>query len=79
MRTKLRDQEKTEAVAQAKQAVKDAARILGRLGGMAGTGDAKRRPSEVCRAAVNKRWDAYRKEAKKEILSIASRARKRSD
>lgn len=79
MKTKLRDQEKNEAVAQARQAVKDAARILGRLGGMAGTGDAKRRPSEVCRAAVNKRWDAYRKEAKKEIVSIASRTKKRSD
>jgi hypothetical protein len=79
MKTKLRDQEKNEAVAQARQAVKDAARILGRLGGMAGTGDAKRRPSEVCRAAVNKRWEAYRKEAKKEILSVSSRARKRSD
>jgi hypothetical protein len=79
MKTKLRDQEKNEAVAQARQAVKDAARILGRLGGMAGTGDAKRRPSEVCRAAVNKRWEAYRKEAKKEILSVAPRAKKRSD
>jgi hypothetical protein len=79
MKTKLRDQEKNEAVAEARQAVKDAARILGRLGGMAGTGDAKRRPSEVCRAAVNKRWDAYRKEAKKEIVSVSSRTRKRSD
>jgi AP-2 complex subunit mu-1 len=28
----------------------------------AGTGKAKARPSEVCRAAVNKRWDAYRKD-----------------
>lgn len=37
-----------------------AARILGRLGGKAGTGDSKRRPSEMCRAAVNKRWAAYR-------------------
>jgi hypothetical protein len=79
MKTKLRDQEKNEAVAHARQAVKDAARILGRLGGMAGTGDAKRRPSEVCRAAVNKRWEAYRQEAKKEIVSIASRTKKRSD
>lgn len=78
MRTKLRDQEKNEAVAQARQAVKDAARILGRLGGMAGTGDAKRRPSEVCRAAVNKRWEAYRQETKKEIVSV-SRTKKRSD
>jgi len=37
-----------------------AARILGRIGGMAGKGASKRRPSEVCRAAVNKRWAAYR-------------------
>lgn len=37
-----------------------AARILGRLGGMAGKGESKRRPSEMCRAAVNKRWAAYR-------------------
>jgi len=34
--------------------------MLGRMGGLAGKGDSKRRPSEVCRAAVNKRWDAYR-------------------
>jgi len=32
-----------------------AAQILGRLGGAA-----KRRSSEHCRAAVNKRWKAYR-------------------
>ena len=44
------------------QAIKEAARILGRIGGMAGRGDAKRRPSEVCRAAVLKRWEAYRKQ-----------------
>jgi hypothetical protein len=44
------------------QAIKEAARILGRIGGMAGRGDSKRRPSEVCRAAVLKRWEAYRKQ-----------------
>lgn len=43
------------------QAIKEAAKILGRIGGMAGRGDAKRRPSEVCRAAVLKRWAEYRK------------------
>lgn len=43
------------------QAIKEAARILGRIGGMAGRGEAKRRPSEVCRAAVQKRWAEYRK------------------
>lgn len=37
-----------------------AAQILGRLGGKAGTGASKRRSSEMCRAAVNKRWAAYR-------------------
>ena len=37
-----------------------AARILGRIGGMAGKGASKRRPSDMCRAAVNKRWAAYR-------------------
>ena len=79
MKTKLRDTEKNEAVGLARKAASEAARLLGRLGGMAGTGDAKRRPSEVCRAAVNKRWDAYRKEAKKEIVSVASRFKKRSD
>lgn len=55
MKTSLRDTEKNEAV-------KEAARILGRMGGLAGTGKAKARPSEVCRAAINKRWDAYRKD-----------------
>jgi hypothetical protein len=30
------------------------------LGGKAGRGAAKRRSSEQCRAAVNKRWEAYR-------------------
>jgi len=57
MKKSLRDTEKTEAQ---HEAIKRAARILGRMGGLAGTGDSKRRPAEVCRAAVNKRWDAYR-------------------
>ena len=39
---------------------RQAAQILGRLGGKAGRGAAKRRSSEHCRAAVNKRWAAYR-------------------
>jgi hypothetical protein len=43
------------------QAIREAAKILGRIGGMAGRGDSKRRPSEVCRAAVLKRWETYRK------------------
>ena len=37
-----------------------AAKILGLQGGKAGRGAAKRRSSEHCRAAVNKRWEAYR-------------------
>lgn len=37
-----------------------AAQILGRLGGKAGRGAAKRRSSEHCRAAVTKRWEACR-------------------
>lgn len=37
-----------------------AAQILGRLGGKADRGAAKRRSSEQCRAAVDKRWAAYR-------------------
>ena len=60
MKKSLRDQEKTDALAGID--IKQAARLLGHLGGKAGTGKAKARPSEVCRAAVNKRWDAYRKE-----------------
>ena len=55
MNSEQQNTEKTEAI-------KEAARILGRIGGMAGRGDCKRRPSEVCRAAVLKRWEAYRKQ-----------------
>ena len=44
------------------EAVREAARILGRIGGSSGKGESKRRPSEMCRAAVLKRWEAYRKE-----------------
>lgn len=58
MEKNIRDSEKQEAIRQA-------AAILGRIGGKAGRGDKKRRPSEVCRAAVMKRWEAYRK--KKEL------------
>lgn len=44
-----------------RNALREAARTMGRIGGKAGKGDAKRRPSEVCRAAILKRWEAYRK------------------
>lgn len=37
-----------------------ATQILGRLGGKAGRGAAKCRPSEHCHVDVNKRWEAYR-------------------
>ena len=37
-----------------------AAKILGRIGGMAGRGASKRRPSDMCKAAINKRWAACR-------------------
>lgn len=43
------------------KALKEAARLLGRIGGMSGTGKAKARPSDVCRKAVMKRWEAWRK------------------
>lgn len=46
------------------QAIREAAKILGKLGGMSGRGDCKRRPSDVCRAAVLKRWEAYRAKQK---------------
>ena len=44
-----------------RNALREAARIMGSIGGKAGRGDSKRRPSEVCRAAILKRWEAYRK------------------
>ena len=50
----------SELAARKLAARKLAAQILGRLGGKAGRGAAKRRSSEHCRAAVNKRWEAYR-------------------
>ena len=63
MEKNIRDSEKNDAVRQA-------AAILGRIGGKAGRGDKKRRPSEQCRAAVLKRWEAYRKQ--KELSKNAS-------
>jgi hypothetical protein len=46
-----------------KDAVKLAAQTLGRLGGLAGTGDSKRRSKRICRAAANARWEAYYNQA----------------
>ena len=38
----------------------EAARLLGKKGGEAGTGDAKRRSHEHYSKASKKRWDAYK-------------------
>jgi hypothetical protein len=71
MKKTIRDTEKEDAIkerlakiALAREAIEktSAASLLGKLGGMSGVGDAKRRPSDICRAAVNKRWEAYRKQ-----------------
>ena len=63
------------------KALKAAARLLGRMGGMAGTGKAKARPSEVCRKAVMKRWEAWRKARGEAVLpaSINSKPNAISD
>ena len=53
--------EKKHRDTEQRNALREAARIMGAIGGRAGRGDAKRRPSEVCRAAILKRWEAYRK------------------
>jgi hypothetical protein len=79
--------EQAEKIALARKAVlqSSAAALMGRLGGVSGKIGAdgkrasKRRPSEVCRAAVNNRWDAERANGKKQILSVASKLKKRSD
>ena len=52
--------EKKHRDTEQRNALREAARIMGRIGGQSGKGDAKRRPSEVCRAAILKRWEAYR-------------------
>lgn len=65
MEKNIRESEKTNIIKQAtvsNEALRAAAAIMGRMGGKAGRGDAKRRSPEVCRAAVAKRWEAYRKQ-----------------
>lgn len=65
MEKNIRESEKTDIIKNAtvsQEALRAAAAIMGRMGGRAGRGDAKRRPSDVCRAAVAKRWEAYRKQ-----------------
>ena len=94
MKQTLRDTEKNDALkeqaanmAVARKAIlqSSAASLMGRLGGLAGEIGpdgkiaSKRRPSEVCRAAVNKRWDAERAKSSKKRLSITAKSNKRSD
>lgn len=65
MEKNIRDAEKNDIIKNAtvsQEALRAAAAIMGRMGGRAGRGDAKRRSPEVCRAAVAKRWEAYRKQ-----------------
>ena len=47
-------------------AISEAARAMGRKGGAAGTGEAKRRSKEHYSKAANTRWDKYRAEQKEE-------------
>lgn len=75
MNKSQRKQEQEEAV---KEATRLAAQFLGRLGGMAGRGAAKARPSEVCRAAVNKRWESYRNETPAKPKSLSGLVKKKS-
>jgi len=65
MEKNIRDAEKNDIIKNAtvsQEALRAAAAIMGRMGGRAGRGDVKRRTPEQCRAAVAKRWDAYRKQ-----------------
>lgn len=65
MEKNIRDTEKNNIIKTASvnnEALRAAAAIMGRIGGKAGRGDAKRRSPEICRAAVAKRWEAYRKQ-----------------
>ncbi len=64
MEKNIRESEKTDIIKNAisNDALRAAAAIMGRMGGRAGRGDAKRRSPEICRAAVAKRWEAYRKQ-----------------
>jgi hypothetical protein len=57
MNKQLRDQEKNDAIS--RNALLQAARIMGAMGGKAGTGAAKRRPKEVYQRAARKRWEAH--------------------
>lgn len=68
MDKQLRNQEKYDALKNSivselskDDLLKQAARLMGAIGGRSGTGDAKRRSTEVCRQAVAKRWENYRR------------------
>ena len=66
MNKQLKDQEKNDALRSVAEhahdeAIRQAARIMGAIGGRAGRGDAKRRTPEICRQAVAVRWENYRR------------------
>lgn len=68
MDNQLKNQEKYDALKNSiiseltkDDLLKQAARLMGAIGGRSGTGDAKRRPAEMCRQAVAKRWENYRR------------------
>lgn len=68
MQNQLKNQEKLDALKNnavggvtREDLLKQAARLMGAIGGRSGTGDAKRRPSEMCKQAVAKRWENYRR------------------
>ena len=68
MNKQLKDQEKDDALKSAaasivndNNAIREAARLMGGIGGRSGRGDSKRRDSEMCRQAVAKRWENYRR------------------
>lgn len=63
MKSKVKTQEQEDAI-------KEAARILGRMGGSAGKGDAKRRSPEVYKALQNKRWEAFRLEQQRQAKKL---------
>lgn len=68
MDNQLKNQEKYDALKNSivnditkDDLLKQAARLMGAIGGRSGTGDAKRRSPDMCRQAVAKRWENYRR------------------
>ena len=58
-----------EKIAQTRKAIlkSDAASLFGALGGMSGTGAAKRRDPEVYERAAKKRWENHHKKVRNKI------------